>query len=276
MPSRVAAEIVGPAVRRAAIALLSIIAAGSVAAAQQPAKPKAPAAASPQPAQPNVAGDGGKCIGVVSAIGDTFFLRKIGITVFGNGQGSVPVESWHIDDIVASKISAFLSKGWTVRRINYPKGAFASLDGQHALFYNYDDDLQGIVRKVTSSTRCDHYAVVVKGSSNFGTTNQSIYGLGIVEATSILGASDYIHALFAIRIYDGRTFAVLGQRGASVEKWNLLSDFKGPGIRGPYRAVDNSLWPQSDAAQSTKLRDGIRSLVEQALDATMPEVLRVQ
>jgi hypothetical protein len=278
MPFRVAAEIVGPAARRAAIALLSILAilaAGGVAAAQQPAKPKTPAAASPQAAQPN-AGDGGKCIGIVSAIGDTFFLRKIGITVFGNGQSSVPVESWHIDDIVVSKISAFLSKGWTVRRINYPKGAFASLDGQHALFYNYDDELQGIVRRVTSSTRCDHYAVVVKGGSNFGTSNQSIYGLGIVEATSILGASDYIHALFTIRIYDGRTFAIRGQRGASIEKWNLLSDFKGPGIHGPYRAVDNSLWPQSGAAQSTKLRDGIRSLVEQALDATMPEVLRVQ
>jgi hypothetical protein len=275
MPPRIAAEIAGPAMRRAAIALLSLLVVGDAAIAQQPAKPKAPAAVAPQPGKPSAA-DGGKCIGVVSAIGDTFFSRKIGITVFGNGQSTAPVESWHVDDVVVSKISAFLSKGWTVRRINYPKGAFASLDGQHALFYNYDDDLQGIVRRVTSSTRCDHYVVVVKGSSSFGTSNQSIYGLGIVEATSILGASDYIHALFTIRIYDGQTFAMLSQRGASIEKWNLLSDFKGPGIHGPYRAVDNSLWPQSDAAQSTKLRDGIRSLVEQALDATMPDVLRVQ
>src|SRR5258708_3520372 len=116
MPSRVAAEIAGRAMRCAAIALLSILAAGGATVAQQPAKPKAPAAASPQPAKPSAAGDGGKCIGVVSAIGDTFFLRKIGITVFGNGQSSVPVESWHIDDVVVSKISAFLSKGWTVRR----------------------------------------------------------------------------------------------------------------------------------------------------------------
>jgi hypothetical protein len=129
---------------------------------------------------------------------------------------------------------------------------------------------------VTASTKCDHYAVVVKGSSNFGTTNQSIYGLGIVEATSILGASDYVHALFIIRVYDGQTFAMLGQRGAHIEEWNLLSDLKGPGIKGPYRAVDNSWWPGSDAAQSAKLRDSIRSLVERALDVTMPQVLRVE
>jgi hypothetical protein len=274
MPSRFAAEIATTAARSAVIAFLSILIAGDAAEAQQPAKPKAPAVNSAQPAKPAVA-DNGKCIGVVSAIGDTFFLRKIGITVFGNAEGAVPIDSWHIDDIVVSKISAYLSKSWTVRRINYSKGAFASLDGQHALFYNYSDDLQGIVRRVTASTKCDHYAVVVKGSSSFGTTNQSIYGLGIVEATSILGASDYVHALFTIRVYDGRTFAMLGQRGARIEEWNLVSDFKGPGIGGPYRAVDNSWWPGSDAAQSAKLRDSIRSLVERALDVTMPQVLRV-
>jgi hypothetical protein len=275
MPSRIAAEIAGPAMRRAAIALLSLLVVGGAAIAQQPAKPKAPAAVAPQTVKPGAA-DGGKCIGVVSAIGDTLFLRKIGVTVFGNEQNSAPVDSWHIDDVVVSKISAFLSKSWTVRRINYPRGAFASLDGTHPLFYNYNDELQGIVRRVASSTRCDHYVVVVKGGSNFGTSNQSIYGLGIVEATSILGANDYIHALFTIRIYDGQTFAMLSQRGAVTEPWNLLSDFKGPGIRGPYRPVDNSWWPQSNAAESAKLRDGIRSLVEKGLDATMPDVLRVQ
>jgi hypothetical protein len=117
---------------------------------------------------------------------------------------------------------------------------------------------------------------VVKGSSQVGTSNQSIYGLGIVETTSIIGVNDFVHALFTIKIYDGQTFAVLGQRGAYIEKWSLLRDFTGPGIGGPVRAVDRSWWPQSDAAQSTMLRDGIRSLVEQALDVTMPEILRVQ
>ena len=188
----------------------------------------------------------------------------------------LPSNSWHIDDVVFGKISAYLSKSWTVRRINYPRGAFASLDEQHPIFYNYDNDLQGIVRRVTSSTKCDHYVVVVKGSSNVGTSNQSIYGLGILETTSIMGVNDFVHALFTIKIYDGQTFAILGQRGAYIEKWSLLSDFTGPGIGGPVRAVDRSWWPQSDAAQSTMLRDAIRSLVEQALDVTMPEILRVQ
>lgn len=275
MTSRIAAEITGLAVRCAAIALLFLFAFGGAGIAQQATKPKPRPAVSAQPAKPNVA-DSGKCIGVISAIGDTLFLRKVGITIFGNEQNTAPVESWHIDDVVFGKISTYLSKSWTVRRINYPKGAFASLDGQHPLFYNYNDDLQGIVRRLASSTRCDHYVVVVKGSSQVGTNNQSVYGLGIVETTSIMGVDDFVHALFTIKIYDGQTFAILGQRGARIEKWSLVSDFTGPPIGGPVHAVDRSWWPQSDAAQSTKLRDAIRSLVEQALDATMPEILRAE
>jgi hypothetical protein len=275
MPSRFAAEIATTAARSALIAFLSILIAGDAAVAQQPAKPKTPAANSAQPAKPAVA-DNGKCIGVVSAIGENFILKKIGITVFGNEQRSAPIDSWHIDDVVVSKVSAFLSKSWTVRRINYPKGAFSSLEEEHSLFYNGNDDLLGIVRRVTSSTRCDHYVVVVKTGHTLANSNQSIYGLGILEADSLLGPSDYLHALFAIKVYDGQTFAVIGQQAVFIERRNLISDFMGPAIHGPFRVVDQSWWPQSDPAQSTKLRDGIRSLVEKGLDATMPDILRVQ
>jgi hypothetical protein len=125
--------------------------------------------------------------------------------------------------MVITKISAFLSKAWTVKRISYPKGAFSSLDErQHPLFYNYDDDLKGIVRRVTSSTKCDHYVVVVKSSSRYGETNQSVYGLGIVESGASFLTFDLIYALYWIRIYDGQTYEVIGKRGAITEQSNPL------------------------------------------------------
>jgi len=95
MPSRFAAGIAGNAILRAAFVLLSILAAIGVAVAQQPAKPKAPATNSP-PVKPSTA-ENTKCIGVISAIGDTFSLQKIGITVFGNELNTVPIDSWQID-----------------------------------------------------------------------------------------------------------------------------------------------------------------------------------
>jgi hypothetical protein len=246
MPPRTAADIAGPAMRCAAIVFLSVFLAEGAAIAQQPTRPKPPAAVAPQPAKPNAA-DSSKCIGVISAIGENLILKKIGITVFGNEQRTAPIDSWHIDDIVANKVSAFLSKGWTVRRITYPKGAFSSLEENHSLFYNGNDDLLGIVRRVTSSTRCGHYVVIVKTGHTLANSNQSIYGLGILETSSLLGPSDYIHALFAIKVYDGQTFAIIGQQAVFIERRNLLSDFTGPAIHGPYRIVDQSWWPQRRA-----------------------------
>jgi hypothetical protein len=270
MRPRAKAETAGAVTRLAAIALTSILTVCGPGVAQQsvtpkPATPQRAAAKSAPPAKPSAA-ESTKCIGVVSAIGDTFHLRKIGITVFNNDSNTVPIESWQIDNLVISKISTFLSKSWTVRRVNYPKGAFSSLDEKHPLFYNYDDDLQGIVRGLSSSTRCDHYAVVVKGGSQFSDTNQSLYGLGVLEIGAPLRTGDFIYALYSIRLYDGQTFAVLGRRDAVIEQPNLLNVFFKP-IHGPYLGVDTSWWPEADA--------DIRSLVEKSLDVTMPLILRV-
>jgi hypothetical protein len=281
MRPRAKAETAGAVTRLAAIALTSILTVCGPGVAQQsvtpkPATPQRAAAKSAPPAKPSAA-ESTKCIGVVSAIGDTFHLRKIGITVFNNDSNTVPIESWQIDNLVISKISTFLSKSWTVRRVNYPKGAFSSLDEKHPLFYNYDDDLQGIVRRLSSSTRCDHYAVVVKGGSRFSDTNQFVYGLGIVESGASFLTFDLIYALYWIRIYDGQTYEVIGKRGAITEQSNpLLGLVTAKSIGGPYLKVDRSWWPESDAAKSTMLKDGIRSLVEKSLDVTMPLILRVE
>jgi hypothetical protein len=264
MTSRIGAEIAGLAVRGAAIALLfaGVIAGGAV--AQQPAKPKAQAAA--PPAKPSAA-DSRKCVGVMSAIGDTFALQKIGVTVFGNELNHVPIDSWQIDNLVVGKISTFLSKSWAVQRINYPKGAFSSLDEDHGLFFNYSEELRKIVRGLTSSMKCGHYVAVAKTTTSYGTSNQRVGGLGIVEAGTPLWQWDYIYALYLIRLYDGESFAVEG-----TEPGRTPEDYI-PTINGPSREVDKSWWPQSNAAQSAKLRDGIRSLLERSLDVTMPRIL---
>jgi hypothetical protein len=273
MRFRFAVDLAGLAARYAVPVLLSTFIACGLAVAQQPAKPKASAAA---PAAKPAAADNGKCIGVISAIGENFILKKIGITVFGNDEATAPIDSWHVDDLVVSKISGFLAKSWTVRRIDYPKGTFAFLEAQHPLFYNAESDLVGTLRRLTSSAPCDYYVVVLKTGHVLFNTNQTVYGLGILETSSLLTASDHIHALFRIIVYDGRTFAPIGQKAAFLEGRTLIEQVTQIDIKGPFRTVDQSWWPQSNPAQSAKLRDGIRQLVSQGLDATMPQILRVQ
>jgi hypothetical protein len=264
MRFRFATDFAGLAMRRAVPVLFSTFIACGLGLAQQSAKPKAPAAGKP------AAADTGKCIGVLSAIGDSINLQKIGITVFGNELNKVPVDSWQIDNLVVSKISAYLSKSWSVRPISYPKGAFATLEQDHGLFYNRDAELTEIIRRVTSSTKCDHYVVVLKGGSGFGTSNQSLYGLGVLETGGLMSA-DYLFALYLIRVYDGQTMAVLGQQRATFDENHFSA------IHGPFRQLyTNFTFPQPGTVPGPAVRDGLRSLVEKSLDITMPQVLRVQ
>src|SRR5687767_13855280 len=100
-----------------------------------------------------------KTVGVISAVGSTFALQKVGITVFGNELNEVPIASWRLDDAVASRVSAVLSKRFTVKRITVPQGAFAAYE-KPAPFSDSDATLQGIVRKLAGSANCDLYIVI--------------------------------------------------------------------------------------------------------------------
>ena len=263
MRLRLAADFAVSVMRRATPAVFSLFIACGTALAQQSAKPAAPAA------KPSAA-PSGKCIGVLSAIGDSINLQKIGITVFGNELNKVAIDSWQIDNLVVGKISAYLSKSWSVRPISYPKGAFATLEEDHGLFYNFDAELTEIIRRVTSSTKCDHYVVVLKSRSGFGTSNQSLYGLGVLEAGGLMGA-DYLFALYLIRVYDGHTMAMLGQQRATLDENHFSA------IHGPFRQLyTNFTFPQPGTMPGPAVRDGLRSLVDKSLDVTMPQILRIE
>lgn len=266
MRFRYFADFAALAVRCTVPVLFSTFIACGTALAQQPAKPKAVAPSAKPPAA-----DSGKCIGVLSAIGNSINLQKIGFTVFGNELNKVPVNSWQIDNLVVGKISAYLSKSWSVRPISYPKGAFATLEQDHGLFYNLDAELTEIIRRVTSPTKCDHYVVVLKGSSGYGTSNQSLYGLGVLDVGAPIMVTDMLFALYVIKVYDGQTFTVLGQQRATLDENHFSS------IHGPFRQLyTNFTFPQPGTVPGPEVRDGLRSLVEKSLDVTMPLVLRVQ
>jgi hypothetical protein len=209
--------------------------------------------------------DGGRCVGVVSAIGDTFTAKKVGIVVFQNEVNKIPIESWHMDDVAAGKIMAVVGKGLNLKRVDYPKGAFGSLDEDHGLFYNREEELTGILRRVTASTKCDQYIVVLKTSVSLANSNQGIGGLGIFHGAGIV-SSYHLHALLLIRLYDGQNFSVVKQQKASIGH-NFFS-----AIQGPSREVDETWWPTSPAT-SPKLRDGMRALVEKSVEMTLPQLL---
>ena len=205
--------------------------------------------------------DGRRTIGVISAIGETFALQKIGLTVFGNERSEVPIDSWAIDENVAGKISLLVGKRFAVKKINFPRGTFRKVEEAA--------QLRDRVRAIAAAQRCDLYVVVSRAASNFGTSNQVVEGLGLVESSGLMGTV-HLYALSVISVFDGRTFEVLREQRSSIGQNTFLAD-----IKGPHRDVGASAWPTSgQVAQNAPLRSATWGLVEQSLAVTIPELIQ--
>jgi hypothetical protein len=255
--------------RRTVIVLLLLLG-GAAAAVAQPAPPKPnppkPAAkqAAAKPAPQN-----GPCVGVVSDLGEKFTVRQIGITVFGNADDAVPADSWHVDDLIAARIGAVFGKRAVVKRIPYHKEAFASLE-EMKLFRDVDAETGDGLRTLASGAgaHCSAYLLVKRQNYNFGQTNQTIGGIGVLHTGSVLFNEVNAYALFTVGLYDGETFKLVKRSHAP------SGDAMFGVFGGPHRKLDEAMWPDPPAAavQNAKLRETVRELVAQGMDATLKEL----
>jgi hypothetical protein len=213
---------------------------------------------------------GGKCVGVMSIVGHKFTLRKVGITVFSNEDNTIPVNWSSIDELVAGKVTAFLGKRVSVRRLSYSKSAVASWENPGGSpFRRPNDELREIVRAAAGSQRCDQHVAITRWGSQVAGTNQAITGLGILEHGAPIYQYTYLYAAVGFVVFDGTTFEIVRQQPvrSSDPIMSLLK--RGPG--GLSREVDRSWWPDpAKVAQDAKLRNAMRSLVDQGLTATLP------
>jgi hypothetical protein len=211
-----------------------------------------------------------KTVGVISAVGSKFALQKVGITVFGNELNEVPIGSWGLDDAVASRVSAVLSKRFTVKRITVPQGAFAAYE-KPAPFGDSDAALQGIVRQLAGSAKCDLYIVITRAGVPFSGTNQSVAGLGMVEGGGAINPDNVtLYAVTTVHLYDGRSFErLLWQRPGS-----SIGGSMGSVVNAPHRKLDRTWWPATaQAVHSEKIKSATRAVLVDGIAATIPEML---
>jgi hypothetical protein len=198
-----------------------------------------------------------KTVGVISAVGHKFALQKMGITVFGNELNEVAINAWGIDDAVANKVSALLSPRYTIRRISPPPGLDA-------------DNAQDIVRRIAASQRHDLYVVVARSTAPFGGSNQTVTGLGMIEAGGAINPDNVtLFAVTTVLVYDGRTFERLGWQRTGVEGIAI-----GKSINAPTRSLDRTWWPATpQAVHNDKLKAAARALAVEGLSTTIPQIM---
>ncbi|CAN7637505.1 hypothetical protein LJR220_005945 [Bradyrhizobium sp. LjRoot220] len=235
-------------------------------------KPATKAKTSAKPAAPT---ESGPCrIGVIPVVGDQFAVQKIGLTIFNIEYADVSIEAWGLNDLVVARVRAAAGSGTGVRRIAYPKEAFASYDHPApALFRNPESELITIVRQVTANAGCESYMTVTKFTGKLEGTNQTLRGIGVYNRSigSLIGHTR-LFANVQVTMFDGQTYAIRKQPFNLDLGTALASGF---GVENPLTKLDNAVFPEpaTGAASSAALRDGTRALLVARLDKILPPLL---
>jgi len=237
---------------------------------KMPSKPKAKAA--------RPAAETGPCsLGVISAIGDRFFVDKFGVTVFETEETEVPIEGWGLDELVLTRVRAAAGADPSIRKIGYPKGSFEPYYNPKSRFLpDPREGLPAIVRDITSNANCERYLVVTTFKGQIPGSNLTLNGIGTYNRGlgSIIRHS-HLFANITINMLDGKSYEKISSFAA--DTGSRLAE----GLRiteDPLEKLDNADFPDppSRASNSASLRDRVRTLVAAKLDRDLPSYLKTQ
>jgi len=212
--------------------------------------------------------EGVRTIGIVSAIGDKFYLRKVGFMVFGNESQEIAIDSWGIDELITAKIRAMLAGRFDVRPVKYRRAAFAEAENRLAIGV---EPLRGeTVRAEVTPQGLDAYLIVTKASAPYGQTNQMLTGLGMVQGFKFGDSIVYEYAFYTISLVDGHDWTL--SRGTFATVPGEAGLF-GPRLKGASRDLDQTWWPASlDAASNQRLKGVLVELIDQSLPGTLQKM----
>lgn len=212
---------------------------------------------------------GKKTVCVLSEIGKEFYLQKIGIMVFGNEKSNVSISEWKFSDRVYDLAAKLLKEKFNVERIPVPEGGFDA-------FYKKGDqdfrvEMEEAARKLSGAKSCDYRLVIVDGGSRYGSTNQFVGGIGVVERESLGEPYRYLHAISRPYLYDGRDHSLLNRW----YEFNPFAGFDANVIRGPYQELE--VIPETalpGVKDNPKIKEAAWRLLEKGVTGDLVEMFK--
>jgi hypothetical protein len=212
-----------------------------------------------------------KTAGIISAVGDQITFAKGGLTGLDNGSQSFPIGSWGLDDLIVQQATAALSGRFQVQPVSYRRAAFAMIEKDSAVApvnLIRGDPYKKLVQTEVSPQGLDAYIVITKAKANFGGGGRKVEGIGFLTYGTVLESYNQIHALYEIRVIDGKTFAVIEKRAAPP-----LDNAAEVRLTGPSRQVDDSYSPSAgDPARNENLHRAITDLIVRSLSTTLSDM----
>ena len=189
-----------------------------------------------------------KRVGILSAMGQEFSKKTVGVLVFGNDYEKVQVD-FGADGILTRRLSQALSTRYEVVDLSRYRSAFIEAPKMwpgHALIPSDDDPtVAKVVHRLMGAEALDAYIIVTPSGTSVGQTNQSVWGLGLLKRDMPFGSSVYkFHAAYIVSVVDGTTPSLVADmRALPVGGSNYFASGWGDGshINAPSRII----WPET-------------------------------
>jgi hypothetical protein len=212
-----------------------------------------------------------KTVGIVSAVGGEITFARGGLTGLDNRSQSFAIGSWGLDELIVQQVTAALSGRFQVQPVTYTRDAFAAIEKDSIVVpinVIRDDPFKKLVQTQVSPQGLDAYIVITKARSKFGGGARKLEGIGFLSYGTVLASYNQIHALYEIRVFDGKSFDVIEKMAAPP-----LDDAGAVRIAGPSRMIDESFaLGAGDPAQNEKLHAAITDLVARSLSSTLSDM----
>jgi hypothetical protein len=212
-----------------------------------------------------------KTVGIISAVGGEMSFARAGLTGLNNNPSqSFPIGSWGLDDLIVQQATTALNGRFQVQPIRYNRAAFAAVKDSPVAPINLvrGDPFKKLVRTEVSPQGLDAYIVITKAKSNFGRGGRKVEGIGFITYRTLLSSYNQIHALYEIRVFDGKTFEVIEKRAAApLENSGTMN------LTGTSQLVDETFAPNiGDPSRNEKLHGAITDLIVQSLPSILSDM----
>jgi len=213
-----------------------------------------------------------KTIGIISAIGDEFSIQHQGVTVLSDNSSTGSIPEWNLDEFAREAAGELLAQRYAVLKVNYDPSPFI----QEAADRRGTNRVGEIVRGTANGNGPDAYLVLqaVWQRNPVNPTGRGDFrGVGLYSHSTIIGTQVVsIYADYYVSVVDGRTFQVVAESPAVVERDDLMIKERSP----PAKRVEGSWWADTIDAltvqQKAQLSDAYRQVIRQSLPVTLRDM----
>jgi hypothetical protein len=165
---------------------------------------------------------------------------------------------------MVQQVGEALSIRFQVQPVTYPRAIFATTQESAITAVNLvrGDPFKKLVQTEVSPQGLDAYIVITKAKAYFGGGNRKVEGVGLIRYSTILESFDLLHALYEIRVVDGKTFDIIEKLAAGP-----LDNGSTVRLPGPSLMIDAGFDERDD-----NLHRAVSDLVVRSLPNTLSDM----